>query len=93
MIVSFAHKGLKAFYQTGNTKGIQASHAARLRRQLVMLNNAQKPADMNVPGWNWHPLKGPMAGCFAVSVSGNWRLVFRFNSSNDVEQVNYLDYY
>ncbi len=47
---------------------------------------------MDRPGNRLHPLKGKLAGHWSVSVSGNWRVIFRFDSS-DVELVDYLDYH
>ncbi|MDR2309196.1 MAG: type II toxin-antitoxin system RelE/ParE family toxin [Paucimonas sp.] len=92
MIISFRHKGLRLFHQTGNTRGIHAAHAQRLRRQLQFLDSAMVADDMRVPGWQLHPLKGEHAGFWSLSVSGNWRLVFRF-AAGDVELVDYLDYH
>ncbi|MDI9778240.1 type II toxin-antitoxin system RelE/ParE family toxin [Pseudomonas putida] len=92
MIISFRHKGLRFFYETGNTRGIQATHAKRLKRQLQFLERAIIAQDLNLPGWQLHPLKGELSGFWSVSVSGNWRLIFRFVGS-DVELVDYLDYH
>lgn len=92
MIISFRHKGLRFFYETGNTRGIQATHAKRLKRQLQFLERAIIAQDWNLPGWQLHPLKGELSGFWSVSVSGNWRLIFRFVGS-DVELVDYLDYH
>ncbi|MDG9928332.1 MULTISPECIES: type II toxin-antitoxin system RelE/ParE family toxin [unclassified Pseudomonas] len=92
MIVSFRHKGLHLFHETGNTRGIQAAHGARLKRQLQILDRATVPGDLNVPGWRLHPLRGDLAGFWSITVSGNWRLIFRFIGS-DVELVDYLDYH
>lgn len=92
MIRSFRHKGLKALYQRGDTSGVRADHVDRLRRLLTSLNVAQTPNDMNRPGNQLHPLKGKLAGHWAVSVSGNWRITFSFVGS-DVELVDYLDYH
>lgn len=58
MIISFRHKGLEVFFKTGKTKGIQAAHAQRLRRQLLALSEANNPGDMNQVGWRLHSLKG-----------------------------------
>ena len=90
MIKSFAHKGIEAFYATGSKAGIQLAHAARLRRQLAQLDQASGPADMNVPGWKLHPLKGELAGHWAVWVSGNWRMTFAFDGA-DAAAVGYQD--
>ncbi|BCD86984.1 protein killer protein [Pseudomonas solani] len=92
MIRSFRHKGLRLFYETGSTKGIIAEHAKRLSRALLMLENAHGPADLNIPGWRLHPLKGDLESWWSISISGNWRVIFRF-IDNDVELLDYLDYH
>jgi len=92
MIISFRHKGLRVLHETGNTRGIQATHANRLKRQLQFLDRAMTAQDLSLPGWQLHPLKGELSGFWSVSVSGNWRLIFRFVGS-DVELVDYLDYH
>ena len=92
MIRSFAHKGLERFYQTGSQAGIQAKHAARLRLILSNLDQAEGPEDMSLPGLGLHELKGNLEGIWAVKVSGNWRVTFRF-VGRDAEMVNYEDYH
>jgi toxin HigB-1 len=92
MIKSFQHKGLETFFRSGSRVGIQSHHAARLRIQLTNLDSAKQPSDMNVPGWKLHELTGKLAGYWAISVSGNWRMIFRF-VGNDAELVDYLDYH
>lgn len=77
---------------TGSKSGIQADHADKLRRQLGRLDAAYSPNDMDIPGWKLHPLKGDLRGHWSVSVSGNWRLTFRFDGQ-DAELVDYLDYH
>lgn len=92
MIKSFRHKGLQAFFETGSKRGIQPAHSARLGRQLLALNRAKNPEEMGLPGWKLHPLSGELAGHWAVSVSGNWRLVFAFEG-DDAVLVDYRDYH
>ncbi|MEG0245936.1 MAG: type II toxin-antitoxin system RelE/ParE family toxin [Pseudomonas sp.] len=92
MIISFRHKGLRILHESGNTRGIQATHAKRLKRQLQFLDRAMAAQDLSLPGWQMHPLKGELSGFWSVSVSGNWRLIFRFVGS-DVELVDYVDYH
>lgn len=92
MIKSFRHKGLEAFFQKGTKKGIQPHHAGKLQVQLAALDNATGPEDMNAPAWRLHPLGGNLAGHWAVWVSGNWRLTFRF-VGKDAELVDYQDYH
>jgi proteic killer suppression protein len=92
MIKSFAHKGLEKFFKTGSKAGIQAAHENRLRVQLAKLESAKSPQDMDLPAWRLHPLKGTLKGHWSVSVSGNWRLTFRF-AGEDAEVVDYQDYH
>lgn len=92
MLKDFRHKGLKKFYLTGTRAGIQPSHAPRLARQLARLNSSASPMDMNLPGWNLHPLKGDLAEKWAVNVNGNWRLIFKFENG-DAFGIDYDDYH
>ncbi len=92
MIKSFRHKGVERFFLKGSKRGIQPEHTGKLARQLQRLDAARRPQDMNVPGWRLHALKGELAGHWAVSVSGNYRLTFRFDVE-DAELVDYQDYH
>lgn len=92
MIVSWKHKGLRAFYETGSTKGINADHAKRLKRMLFVLDKVEHWDELNLPGWRFHRLKGDLAGFWSVSISGNWRIIFRM-FADQVELVDYLDYH
>jgi proteic killer suppression protein len=91
MIVGFRHKGLKRLFQTGDGKGVSPDHAAKVARILGRLEEALQVGDMNLPGFRLHPLKGDLAGFWSVAVSGNWRVVFRFEDGNasDVDLIDY----
>lgn len=92
MIGRFNHKGLAKFFETGSKAGIQAQHADRLRLILGRLSAATEPRDMALPGLDLHPLKGDRKGTWAVAVSGNWRVTFKFIGKN-AESVDYEDYH
>lgn len=92
MVRSFRHKGIEKFFRTGSKAGIQPMHAAKLSEQLAVLNVAAKPEQMNIPGWQWHPLTAGLRGHWAVSVNGNWRLIFTFEGE-DAVLVDYQDYH
>ena len=92
VIRSFRHKGLERFFCTGSKAGISPDHAARLRLILARLHASSLPKDMNLPGLRLHALSGDRKGRWAVDVSGNWRVVFRFEE-NDAFEVDYLDYH
>ena len=92
MIRSFKHKGLERFFTTGSKAGIQPQHAERLRLILGRLSVSTGARDMNLPGLKLHELRGDRKGTWVVSVSGNWRVTFRF-IGKDVADVDYEDYH
>ncbi|MHB1815238.1 MAG: type II toxin-antitoxin system RelE/ParE family toxin [Steroidobacteraceae bacterium] len=92
MIRSFRHKGLEAFFTRDDPRKILADRVDRITRLLDRLDGAKVPQDMNLPGWGFHELKGKRKGEYAVSVSGNWRITFRFESV-DAFDVNLEDYH
>ncbi|MBB1607171.1 MULTISPECIES: type II toxin-antitoxin system RelE/ParE family toxin [unclassified Pseudomonas] len=92
MIRSFHHKGLRALYLHGDHRGVRADHVSRLLRILAALDAAKDPREMDLPGYRLHGLKGTLRGYWSVSVSGNWRVIFRFEDT-DAELLDYLDYH
>ena len=92
MIKSFRHRGLKALYDGRTAKRVSPAHLDRLRDILAVLDRSRVPEDMGLPGFRLHPLKGALKGRWAVSVSGNWRVMFRFENGHAIE-VDYLDYH
>ena len=91
MVGSIKHKSLAALYYDDRTKGVEQALVKRLRQILVMLDTAFVAEDMNIPGLRFHQLKGDLAGFYSVSVSGNWRVIFRFENSKaaDVDLTDY----
>jgi toxin HigB-1 len=92
MIKTIKHKGLKKFYESGVTSGIQAKHQKKLRQQLTALESAYEIEDMDLPGYKLHPLQGDRADFWSIAVSGNWRLTFTFSDGN-VYVLDYKDYH
>jgi len=92
VIQSFRHKGLRRFYESGSLGGIQPKHGKRLRMLLVALDTAHVIDDMNVQGFNLHPLKGQGKGRWSVWVNGNWRVTFEFREGH-AYVLDYEDYH
>ena len=92
MIKSYRHKGLRRFYETGSSAGIQAHHADRLRMQLAALDTAQTIEDMDIPGFRLHRLKGKSRRRWSIWVNGNWRVTFEFHEGN-AYVLDYEDYH
>jgi proteic killer suppression protein len=93
MIRGFRHKGLRRLFEERDARGVPAPLVPKLRRILALLNVSTKPSDMDgFPGWRLHPLKGELTGFWSVTVSGNWRIVFRFDGEDAVD-VDFVDYH
>ena len=92
MIRSIRHKGLRRLYEDGDLRGVMAEHAEKLRDILARLDAAGSVADMDLPGFRLHPLKGGLTGLWAVTVRANWRVIFRI-ADGEAWDVDYLDYH
>ena len=88
----FAHKGLRFLHETDRARGLPQDHVPRIRRILADLEAAVRPADLDIPGYRLHPLKGARADYWSVRVSGNLRVVFRFRDGEPVD-VDLVDYH
>jgi proteic killer suppression protein len=91
-IESFRHRGLKRLFEQGDRSRIRPDQVAKIRRILNRLDAAASVADVDAPGFRLHKLQGDLSGFWAVSVSGNWRIVFRFEGANAFE-VDLVDYH
>ena len=92
MIKSFQHKGIERFFRKDDARAINAKQAKRIRRMLDMIDQATAVEQMDIPGMYLHPLKGDRKGEWAMTVSGNWRITFRFDGEDAVD-VNLEDYH
>jgi proteic killer suppression protein len=92
MILRFRHRGLKRLYEDDDGRGVRADQLGRIKRVLTYLDRATGPRDMDLPGWRLHPLKGELAGYWSVTITANWRIVWRFEDG-DAADVDYLDYH
>jgi len=78
-------------HEEDDPRGVTGEDIVKLRDILARLDAAQTVADMDMPGFRLHPLKGEMRGFWAVTVRANWRVIFRF-TDRDVFDVDYVDY-
>jgi toxin HigB-1 len=91
MIRSFKHRGLKRFYERDDRSGIRPDFADTIQEILTVLDDAETPQDLDLPGYRLHPLKGDLKGFWSVTVRANWRIIFRFEGADafDVELIDY----
>ena len=92
VITSFQHKGLKLPFEEDDRSKVLSTHADKIARILARLDEATEPASMNLPGFKLHPLTGERSGFWAVSVTGNFRITWRFEGT-DVADVDLTDYH
>jgi proteic killer suppression protein len=92
MIRNFRHRGLRRLYEHGDRRGIRPDVVAKVERILARLDASTTPDDMDAPGFGLHPLTGDRKGLWAVTVSRNWRVIFRFEDG-DAFDVDYVDYH
>jgi toxin HigB-1 len=62
MIKTFAHKGLSCLHAADDHRGVRADHAGKLRRILTPLDASSSLADLDLPGYRLHVLRGNLAG-------------------------------
>ena len=86
------YKELRALHERDDPARLPAGLVARLRRILFRLQEAAHPGAAAAPGFRLHALKGGRAGHWSVRVSGNWRVVFRFEDG-EVVDVDLIDYH
>jgi proteic killer suppression protein len=92
MIVSFRSRALRRYWTKGDESGLRPDWRGRIRRQLLVLEQAHRPEEADLPGWGFHTLRGDQAGRYALLVSRNWRLTFGWDGQDAVE-VDLEDYH
>jgi proteic killer suppression protein len=94
LLAGFRHKGLRRLYEEGSARGVPSEMADKLRKLLFAMETAEKVDQVGkFPGWRLHALKGEMTGMWSLTITGNWRLVFRYdeetNTASDLDLVDY----
>ena len=92
MIKSFRHRGLQRLYERGDRSRINPTLVDKVETALGLLDVAETPTAVNLPGYRLHPLRGDLRGFWSIRVSGNWRIIFRFDD-RDVCDVDLVDYH
>jgi toxin HigB-1 len=92
MIQSIRHKGLRLYYETGYGSKLPRQQLAKIGRVLTVLDAVSSENDIKTLGSGIHNLKGSYRGFWALAITGNYRIIFRFGSP-DIFDVDYLDYH
>jgi proteic killer suppression protein len=92
-IGSFKHKGLRRLFDDDDRRGVPAGQAQKIADVLAALDTAENAGEVGLfPGWRLHPLKGDLKGLWSVTITGNWRVIFRFEDG-DAFDVDLTDYH
>lgn len=92
MIRSFRHRGLKRLYERDDKSRVRADMLEKIENILALLDRADRPEGMDLPGFRLHSLRGNLLGFWAVTVRGNWRIIWRFEGEDAVD-VDLIDYH
>ncbi len=92
MIKAIKHKGLKRLYERGDQSKLPADRVNKIILMMTALDAAETLEPINRPAWRLHTLKGDLEGFHAIDVSGNYRLIFRFEDG-DVFDLDFVDYH
>ena len=92
MIRSVRHRGLKRLFEHDDRSKLRPDLVDKIVRVLGRLDAAVTIKDMDVQGLGLHALTGDLKGFWSVTVSRNWRIIFRFEES-DAFDVDFIDYH
>ena len=92
MIQTFRSKALADLWEKGRTAKIDARMHERILRRLDRLDVAATPDEMNLPSFDFHPLKGLKPTRYSVHVNGPWCITFEF-TEGDAVRVDFEQYH
>lgn len=91
MIKSFRHKGLVELFERGSSRKVRQDLHARALRRLDALDQAESLEDLNIPGFNFHSLRGKPKR-YSIHVNGPWSITFEWEDGDasrvDIEQYH-----
>ena len=92
MIRTFRSKALAELFEKGRSAKVDAKLHKRILLRLDRLDAAQRPEDMNLPGFDFHALNGFDPTRYTVHVNGPWCITFEFDGQDaarvDLEQYH-----
>lgn len=92
MIENFRDRRLKRLFERGDRSRLPPDMAQKIEDVLGVLDVADRPEDLDLPGYRLHPLSGDRAGYWSVTIRANWRIIFRFENGQALD-VEFLDYH
>ncbi|WP_354557150.1 type II toxin-antitoxin system RelE/ParE family toxin [Rhizobium aquaticum] len=92
MIRTFKSKALKELFETGRSSKVQPALQRRINLHLDRLEQIERVEEMNLPGFNFHALRGFEPPRYTVHINGPWCITFEFSDGDawnvDLEQYH-----
>ncbi|TFF40077.1 type II toxin-antitoxin system RelE/ParE family toxin [Mucilaginibacter psychrotolerans] len=93
MIASISHKGLRLLWEKNNPAILPSEQIDKIKRVLSALDTAKNLDPIKaIPGYRLHLLSGELKGFWSVTITGNYRIIFRFEDENAFD-IDYVDYH
>lgn len=92
MIKTVKNKALRKYIFDGDKSKINPKHLTRINQVVSVLHSAKSINSIALPGMNLHSLKGELENYWSVSITGNYRLTFKFENG-DIFELDYIDYH
>jgi len=94
-IRNIKHRGLKAFVEKGETKGLPSDRIRRISQIIGFLADMEDIEEVrSLHKWHAHMLTGKRRGVHSLLVSGNWRITFLHDADvNEVYDLDLEDYH
>ena len=93
MVESITHKGLRLFWEKGDPSKLPQEQVPKISRILESLDTAKALSTLKaIPGYKLHALSGNLKGYWSIWVTGNYRIIFRFDGEY-ASDIDYIDYH
>lgn len=92
MIKTIKSKPLRLLWEKGDSSKLPASQLKKISLVLQIIDELEEvPEDLaHLVSFRPHPLKGNLQGFWSLDITGNYRIIFRFENKNAFD-LDYLD--
>jgi toxin HigB-1 len=92
VIKSFRSKALAELWSSGRSAKVSPALQKRLRTKLDRLDTTKVVTELNLPGFDFHALKGFDPIRYTIHINGPWCITFEFQNGDayrvDLEQYH-----
>jgi proteic killer suppression protein len=92
VIRTWKHKGLRELFEKGRSRRVRPDLQARALLVLDALDAAAKASNLNLPGFDFHRLRGHRPPRYSIHVNGPWCITFEFEDG-EARRVNLEQYH